>query len=313
MEGFIVIACCDVLWDNLLTRLFWANLCNVQSSRSFSLCTLHFPIVTESNSLILFCVRVMLLCAVMRRRITRAYVSFKTRLANRVQPFTAVNNRSNHRNYQQSDCADWRHKNWNAGSQDPVPYRPPEQSHAGSNAACFIWFMWRNMKKMRRRCENPWENCRTRRYDTAVQLPCCCGTLQADVKVGTFRFLTSIVWSKRFDSISCFDDLNTMSIQWHMSRIANHTCSRRAVPRSVLDASTVAYLNPLPQVRSLVQLPSYPMFDVYLISVSPLSVCLSVSSTLFHIDKRCLSDQEETFKIQDQVLLVWSPHHQDKA
>lgn len=76
------------------------------------------------------------------------------------------------------------------------------------------------------------------------------------------------------------------------------------MPRSVLDASTVAYLNPLPQVRSLVQLPSYPMFDVYLISVSPLSVCLSVSSTLFHIDKRCLSDQEETFKIQDQVLLV---------
>ena len=257
MEGFIVIACCDVLWDNLLTRLFWANLCNVQSSRSFSLCTLHFPIVTESNSLILFCVRVMLLCAVMRRRITRAYVSFKTR----------------HRNYQQSDCAAWRHKNWNAGSQDPVPYRPPEQSHAGSNAACFIWFMWRNMKKMRRRCENPWENCRTRRYDTAVQLPCCCGTLQADVKVGTFRFLTSIVWSKRFDSISCFDDLNTMSIQWHMSRIANHTCSRRAVPRSVLDASTVAYLNPLPQVRSLVQQLSHVwcLFNICL-SVVSLSV-----------------------------------------
>ena len=49
------------------------------------------------------------------------------------------------------------------------------------------------MKKRRRRCENLWENCRTRRYDTALQLPCCRGTLQADVKVGTFRFLTSIV------------------------------------------------------------------------------------------------------------------------
>ncbi len=30
-------------------------------------------------------------------------------------------------------------------------------------------------------------------------------------------------------------------------------------------------------------------------------------------DTTCISDQEETFKIQDQVLLVWSPHHQNIA